>query len=708
MIKYYKDTDDIVTLTFDMKNSRVNIINHNIAQILQPILEQLIQEKQRKALNGVIITSAKRSFLMGGQLDYLYQTTDAATIFQWTEQLKQIYRQLETLAIPVVAAINGSAVGIGYEITLACHYRIAVETSTAQIGLPEIRFGLIPSSGAITRLVWQLGLSKAFPILTMGKTYRPLNAQNLGLIHAVVSSKKELLSQAKHWILSNPTAQQRWDKPNAPRPYQYQQTPTPQEWIPQTIAQLNQQTHQHYPAQQTILDTMVTIANVDFDTGSRIESRQFTKIVLSPTFKNMAKTFWYDLNAIKKNISRPKGFGKFRPRKIGIIGAGQMGSAIAYACATSGLQVVLKDVSKPIAERGKAHIGELLDTDVIKCKLTPQEKTTIFKRINTTERFEDFETCDVVLEAVFENLNLKRRVIRETEQYLDEFTLFGTNTSSLSISRLAKASSQPENFIGLRFFPPAENHPLVEVICGKNTADETLARAYDFIKKIGKTPIVVHDRRGFYTSRVSEMYALEGIALLNEGVSPVKIERLGKHIGMSVGPLALADERSLATTLKFEKRKQEKYRETYYHPKELSALEQMVNQHQRPGKGKQGGFYTYSPNQSPHLWTELSEHFPSQSIIPSQQDIVDRLAFIQAIEAARCYEEQTITNVADANVGSVYGWRFIPFKGGVLQFINDYGVVDFVKRAKILAERYGTRFDVPKLLKEMAENKVEF
>ena len=593
MIKYHKDINNIVILTFDMKDKRRNIINHEIGQKLVPVLDQLAQEKKNNALNGVILTSAKRTFLIGGALDYLYKAKDAQTVFQLTEQLKAIYRRIETLSVPVVAAINGSAISIGYELTLACNYRIAIENPETEIGLPEVRYGLIPGGGAITRLVWLLDLVKAFPLLTSGKTYRPITAKKIGLIDETATSKKEMIAKAKKWILKHPTIQQPWDVINPTLPVLYKQTIPINQWIPQTIAKLSlkilEGTTAHYPPEQAILDTMVTISSVDFDTGSRIESRQFTATVLSSTFKNMTKTFWYDLNAIKNNISRPKGFGKFRPRKIGIIGAGRMGSAIAYTCAVNGLEVVLKDVSKPIAERGKAHSGQLLETCVVQGKLTPKEKLIIFERITTTQRFEDFETCDVVLEAVFENLNLKRRVIRETEQYLDEFTLFGTNTSSLSISRLAKASIQPENFIGIRFFAPAETQPLVEVICGKNTADETLARTYDFIKKIGKTPIVVHDRRGFYTSRVSEMYALEGIALLNEGVSPIKIERLGRRINMPCGPLALADKKSLAITLKFEKRKQEKYGDLYYYPKEIKTLEKMVNDHQRTGKPSQGG-----------------------------------------------------------------------------------------------------------------------
>lgn len=702
MIKYRKDTDDIVTLTLDMKGSVFNVLNHKISEAFEPVIEQLQSEIRINQLSGVIFTSDKKNFLAGGNLEYIYQVDSAADVFEFTENIKGIFRKIEQLGVPVVAAINGSALGSGFELALACHHRIAVKNPRTRIGFPEIRLGLMPSGGGVTRLVWLNGLKKTYPILTAGRLYRPIEALKYEIIDEVAVDEKELIQKAKNWIFDNLDYKRPWDQAKYDIPGGNIETPHITKWIAETNARLMKKTKGNFPAFQAILGTMVEAASVDFDTANRIESRFFTELIRSKTARNMVKAFWFDLNKIKSNHSRPKGFGKFRPKRIGIIGAGRMGSAIATVCATSGLNVIIKDVSMVIAERGRKYCDLLLEKRVGEGSLTTEEKNIIFNKIQITDKFKDFQDCDVVIEAVFENINLKQRVIRETEVYLDEFTLFATNTSNISISRLAKASDNAEDFIGIHFYAPAETQLLVNIIVGEKTSDETVARAYDFVRNIGKIPIIIRDRRGFYTPRVSSMYAMEGLALLNEGVPPVVIERLGMKAGMGKGPLAMLDEMSLATTLIFERRKQEHFTNIYYHQKEIEVLAKMVNELKREGAISKAGFYDYSDD-TPRLWDGLKAYFDINETYPDEKEVIDRFMFVQAIEAVRTLEQGTIRSVEEANIGSIWGWNFPPFKGGVLQYINDYGLNNFIEKAAILEKQYGIRFSLPNLIRDKAE-----
>lgn len=697
MIKYRKDTDDIITLTLDMKGDVDNIINHRISRVFEPIIQQLQKDVAENQVIGVIITSDKKNFLTGGDLEYIHQIEDAQTIFNYTEEIKGLYRQLEKLDVPVVAAMNGSALGSGFELALACHQRIAVEDARIRIGFPEVRLGLMPSAGGVTRLVWLNGLKKTYPILTDGKIYRPIEALKHEIIDEVAVDEKEMMQKAKNWIFENLDYKRPWDQSKYTIPGGNIESAAVTNWIATKNAELMKKTKGNFPAVQSILGTMVEAASVDFDTANRIESRFFTELIMSSTTRNMVKAFWFDTNAIKNNYSRPKGYGKFRPKQVGIIGAGRMGSGIAMTCAMHEIEVILKDVSHSIAERGRKYCDLLLQRKVDAGEMTETEKSTILNRISISDKFQDFSSCDVVIEAVFENLNLKKRVIRETDTHLDEFTLFGTNTSNISISRLGKASNKPQDFVGIHFYAPAEKRRLVDIIIGEQTSDETIAKAFDFVRKIRKIPIVIRDRRGFFTARVNGMYAMEGLALLNEGVPPVVIERLGVKAGMSKGPLATLDEMSLATLLLFERRKKEWFGDVYYHKNELKVLVKMVEELKREGAISKAGFYDYS-TEKPLLWNELSEHFDIKNKYPDEKAIIERFMFVQAIDAARALEEGTINSVAEANVGSILGWNFAPFKGGVLQYINDYGLKAFVKRAKQFEKKYGSRFTLPEII----------
>jgi 3-hydroxyacyl-CoA dehydrogenase/enoyl-CoA hydratase/3-hydroxybutyryl-CoA epimerase len=672
------------------------------------VLDHLEREVALGKLKGVIITSAKKRFLEGGELEYLYQAHQdlANEIYESTEQLKTIYRRLETLGVPVVAAVNGSATGAGYELTLACHHRVGLNDTKALIGLPEVKLGFITGGGGISRLTWMLGVERALPLLVEGRLLRPTEALRVGMLDELVETEKELIAHARNWICETPNAQQPWDERHGAYTSASVKDRQTGKWIAKSSAHLMKMYKRNHPAVTAIFDIMVNSISLDFDTVNRIESRYFTQIAIHQTAKNMTKVFWYDLNAIKKGIARPKGFGRFRPRQIGVIGAGQMGSAVAAIAALVGLEVILKDVSMPIADRGKKRAKEILATKIENRYITPPEAERALKLITPTNQVSDFEQCDLVLEAVFENISVKNKVIKEASNYMDEYSMLASNTSSLSISKLAKASAMPENFIGLKFFHPAESSRIVEIIKGVNTSDETVAKAIDFLRQIRRIPIVIQDRRGFFSTRVMEAYGLEGIALLKDGCLPSIIEQIALKSGMQLGPLAMMDEISIANTLSFEEKKM-KYFPKYWYQNEVNVMRKMVHEFDRPGKWSKKGFYEYFDNET-LLWEELVEHFHEKTKAFSEEEIYERLMFVQVLEALRCLESGVINHVEEVNIGSIYGWGFARHKGGVLQFINDYGINDFLKRTKALCKKYGERFKPPQILVDKAKKKETF
>lgn len=706
MISYKKNTNNIVTLTMDMEGRKSNIINHEIGRAFLPVLAHLKKSKADNKLAGVILTSAKQTFLTGGDLDYLTKIKDPNEVFKFVERQKELFNEIELLGVPIVAAINGAALGSGFELTLAADHRIALDHPKTKLGFPEVTLGILPAGGGTIRLMWMLGIEKAMPILAEGKQYTPKKALELGLIDELVATKEALMERAEEWIIKNPNASKPWlNKGRIPGGTA--KSPKLAPLIAMASAIMVKKTRNNYPAPQAILNTMVEGSLVDFDTALRIESRYFTELILGKVSTNMTKAFWYDLNSIKEGQSRPKGFGKFRPRKIGIIGAGMMGSGIAYVSAKVGIEVVLKDVSVTIAERGIAYSEKLLDKGVARKKITPTEKAAILDRITPSENASDFEDCDLIIEAVFENRALKDQVTKEAGKYLDPETIFASNTSTLPITGLAKSYEHQENFIGLHFFSPVDKMPLVEIIKGEKTSEETIARAFDYVKLIKKTPIVVNDSRGFYTSRVFKTYVMEGMALLNEGNHPNKIEQAGLNAGMPVGPLALIDEVSISLVADILKQTKKDQGDAFQdHPGNGVAL-RMIDEFNRPGKAKGLGFYDYATKPK-KLWSELSQHFPDQGTNSTLDQMQHRLMMIQAIETVRCIEEGVITKVADANVGSIFGWGFAPFKGGTLQYINDFGFQKFIDKATQLAEQYGERFTVPSLLHEMNEKHQTF
>ncbi|MFN8277644.1 MAG: 3-hydroxyacyl-CoA dehydrogenase NAD-binding domain-containing protein [Chitinophagales bacterium] len=700
MIRYEKDADNIVTLTLDNPGKSANVINKAFGAALQSAFEQLQQDKD---LRGVIITSAKDTFLAGADIDEMFAETNARYFFEQAEAFKAGLRWLETQGKPVAAAINGTALGGGFEVCLACHHRISIDNNKIQLGLPEVTLGLLPGGGGITRMVRLIGLQPSLPFLSEGKKVSPKDALANGLIHDLAADQQELLQKAKAWVLSKKSARQPWDEDGYKIPGGAANNPKVAMMLPVAPAMLAKKTYNNYPAPLAIMATAVEGSVVDIETATRIESRYFAELASGKVAKNMINVFWKQLNALNAGKSRPKIDEKFSFKKVGVLGAGMMGSGIAYACAMSGIDVVLKDVSQESAEKGKAYSDGLLKKRISKGKTTKEKAAEILARITPTADAGLLQGCDLIIEAVFENRELKAKVTAEAEAQMNADGVFASNTSTLPITGLAEKSLRPEQFIGLHFFSPADRMPLVEIIVGKKTSDHTLARAFDFVKQIKKTPIVVNDSRGFYTSRVFATYVLEGISLLSEGNHPRAIESAGLQAGMPVGPLALTDEVSLSLIAHIRKQTIEDLKAEGKAIPESSAypvIDKMIEAG-REGKAKGGGFYDYPKEKDGKktLWTGLASLFPHTADL-NQQDMIDRMLFIQCLETVRCMEEGVFTSVADGNIGSVFGWGFAPFKGGTLQFINDYGIPQFIARANELKAKYGERFSVPKTLLE--------
>ena len=708
VIKYEKDSKHIVTLSLDQPNHSANLLGQELFDALGATVDRLCDED---ALAGVVLTSAKRDFILGGDLDLLFKARDPAWLVHWGMAFKQQLRRLETLGKPVVAAINGTALGGGLEIALACHHRILLNDPRVRVGLPEIKLGLFPGGGGTQRLPRLIGVQAAMPIILEGRELKPQKALEAGIVGELAGSLENLMERARAWILKHPGSAQPWDQKGFRWPGGDPKSPRmAQVWM-MAPTMLNQKTRGHYPAASDALAAICEGSLVDFDTASRIESRYFAKTVVSQTAKNMINAFWYQMNQIRRGAARPDGFEKGVVNRVGVLGAGMMGAGIAHVSALAGIDVVLKDVSMEMAEKGRSHSLGLLEKGVARGRMKQDRADAVAGRIHPTDKTEDLAGCDLIIEAVFENRALKATVTREAEECIEPSAIFASNTSTLPITGLADASMRPANFIGLHFFSPVDKMQLVEIIVGKQTSSETLARAFDYVQQIKKVPIVVNDSRGFFTSRVFSTYVQEGMALLDEGMNPAAIESAGLQAGMPVGPLALSDEVSLSLMhhIRSQTRKdmQQEGKPFTVHPGD-SVITKMVEVLDRPGKKAGKGFYDYPADGPKHLWPGLGDEWRVSGNQLAQQEMIDRLRYIQAIEAVRCLQEGVINSIADANIGSILGWGFAPFKGGVLQFINDQGLFDFINKAESMATRFGERFRPPELLQKKYEAGEQF
>jgi 3-hydroxyacyl-CoA dehydrogenase/enoyl-CoA hydratase/3-hydroxybutyryl-CoA epimerase len=702
VFKYDKDSDGIVTITMDMTGS----VNSMTAEYRAAMRDTVAQLEGEEDLTGVVITSAKKMFFAGGDLNELlaFEKGNEADLMTMITGIKEDFRKLEKLPVPVVAAINGAAMGGGYEICLACNYRIAVNDKSAQVGLPEVTLGLLPGGGGVVRMVNLLGIEAALPYLLEGKRTAPGPAKEAGLIDATVETLEELVPAAKEYILENrdneEAAIQPWDRKGFRIPGGKINTPKLHQFAIMAPPMLRQRTRGLLPAPEKILDVAYEAALLDFDTAQVIESRAFAYLVGTPEAKNLINTFFFQLNQVNGGASRPQGIEKQPVKKVGILGAGMMGQGIAYVSAMAGIQVVLKDVAKEAAEKGKAYSEKLLAKRVSRGRMDEAKKGAVLGLIHPTADDADLEGCDLIIEAVFENLELKNKITASTEQYLANDGVWGSNTSTLPITQLAEASSNPENFIGIHFFSPVDKMPLVEIICGDKTSDETLARAFDYAQQIRKTPIVVNDSLGFFTSRTFGSYVDEGVRLLHEGVHPVRIDNLGKAVGMPVGPLAVHDETSLELTRKITETWDgmgavDKWGER---DAQREVIKTMVGEHGRGGRYHGGGFYEYGEDGSKRIWPDLYELYYKPDFEISADDVKDRILFRQVIETLKCLETNVLRNVADGNIGSIMGIGAPPWTGGFIQFVNTYGLERFAERCRELSAAYGERFEAPAIV----------
>ncbi|MDO4579261.1 MAG: 3-hydroxyacyl-CoA dehydrogenase NAD-binding domain-containing protein [Acinetobacter sp.] len=699
-IQFEKNADNIVILTLDSPNQSANTMNADFRAALAETVEKLKADEQ---IAGIIFRSAKKTFFAGGDLDELIQAQpeQASDFFQMVEGMKAQLRYIETRGIPVVAALNGTALGGGWELALGCHHRIALNDPKTRFGLPEVTLGLLPGGGGIVRMVRLLGLQTAFPFLIEGKQFGVEKALSLGLIHDTADSADEMLQKAINWIQAHPKSQQPFDVKGYKIPGGDPKHPAVAQMLAIAPAILRDKTKGCYPAPEAIMSAAVEGAQVDVDTALTIESRYFTYLATGQVSKNMIGTFWHGLNAIKSGASRPQDIPQWQAKKVGILGAGMMGAGIAYAAAIKGIAVILKDVAIENAEKGKAYSQKLLDKKVAQGRMTAEKRDQILARLTPTASTADLAGCDLIIEAVFENQQLKAQVTQEAEGYLAADGVMASNTSTLPISGLAQAAKDQSRFIGLHFFSPVDKMQLVEIIKGQNTNRETVAKAYDFVQQIGKTPIVVNDSRGFFTSRVFGTFVQEGLRMLAEGIHPAKIEMAALKAGMPVGPLAIQDEVSLTLSehVAAETRKALQA-EGKERPRSGAdeVIETMIHQFNRKGKAAGAGFYDYPEGGKKSLWEGLSYWKKEQTV--DEQELIDRFLFVQSLDTLRCLEEGVLESVVDGNVGSIFGIGFAPWTGGALQFLNQYGLKDALNRAQALEQRYAERFAPPQLLKD--------
>lgn len=695
----YELAEGIATLTFDEPGSPVNTMCEQWQHDLTEAVQQVVRDKE--ALRGVVLASAKGTFFAGADLKgtMRLKPEDAPQVFREIEQVKKNFRTLETLGKPVVACLNGAALGGGWEVALAAHHRVAVDNPKIQFGLPEITLGLIPGATGITKMTRLLGLLGAQPYILESKLFSPREALDLGLVHELVPDAAQLRAAALAWIAANPQAQQPWDAKDYRMPGGTPTNPKIAGMLAVAPAALKQKTRGLYPAPEYALAVMVEGSLVDYDTALRIETRYLAKLIVSPVAKNMINTFFFNMNAIKAGQSRPKWEGRYQPKKVGILGAGMMGGGIAYAQAIRGIATVLKDVSQDKAEAGKGYSEKITQARVAKGRMSPQDQQALLARITPTESAKDLQGCELIIEAVFENRELKAKVTREAEGMLAPGGFFASNTSTLPITGLAKASARPEKFVGIHFFSPVDKMKLVEIIRGKATDDETVARAYDYVQAIGKIPIVVNDARGFFTSRVFGTFVMEGAAMLGEGIPAPVVEQAGLQAGMPVGPLAVLDETALSLSVHVLDQTRADYRaegKTYIATPGELLVERMVKEYDRNGRAAGGGFYEYPEEKGAkkYLWPELGKLFGKPGVTWDMQDLKDRLLYRQSVETARCLAEGVLTSVHDANVGSIFGIGFPGWTGGAMQFIYGTGIDAFLQRAKVLADKYGPGFVV--------------
>jgi 3-hydroxyacyl-CoA dehydrogenase/enoyl-CoA hydratase/3-hydroxybutyryl-CoA epimerase len=711
-IRWDQGDDGIVILTLDDPDQSANTMNAAYGASILATVDRL--ESEKDSISGVIITSAKKTFFAGGDLNDLKAYSDPDEAAKFVHDNKAVLRRLETLGKPVVAAINGAALGGGLEIALATHHRIAVDSPGVQLGFPEVTLGLLPGAGGVTRSVRMLGIVDALmKLLLQGQRLRPQAALEAGIIDEIVPNVDDLVPAAKKWIAAKAggdPVMQPWDVKGYKIPGGTPSSPALAANLPSFPANLSKQIKgANYPAPKHIMSAAVEGAQVDFDNASEIEGRYFVDLVMGQVSKNMIQAFFFDLQRANGKRGRPDEVEVFKPAKLVVLGAGMMGAAIAYVAAKAGLEVVLKDVSQEAADRGRAYSERLVAKDVDRGRSTQEKGDALLSRITATADPSAAAGAEIVIEAVFEDPSVKAEVMAEIEPHLAPGALLASNTSTLPITSLAENVSRPADFIGLHFFSPVDKMPLLEIIRGEKTSDETLYRALDVAKLLKKTPIVVNDSRGFFTSRVIITFLNEGMAMLREGIPAPTIEQASGQAGYPAPVLQLSDELNLKLMQRI-RNASRVAAEADGTPWSAHAAETVIDEmveRGRPGRLDGAGFYEYQDGKRARIWPGLKDAYPwvDDPTTVSLKDCIERMLFVEALESVRCRDEGVIESVADANIGSILGIGFPGWTGGVLQYINGYegGLPGFVSRSRQLAEQYGDRFDPPASLVQMAE-----
>jgi 3-hydroxyacyl-CoA dehydrogenase/enoyl-CoA hydratase/3-hydroxybutyryl-CoA epimerase len=688
------DGEGIATIVLDAAGRSMNVITPGLVQQLSAAVERVAVDP---AIRGVIVTSGKKSFVPGYDLNEFVQEfergeTAAQAYERNTLGVSALYRRIETCGKPFAAAVNGLALGGGLELALACHYRVLADHPAAVVGLPEVKVGLLPGAGGTQRLPRMIGIEQALPILLEGGNVEPARALALGIVHALAPAA-DVVNAARRWLLGKPVARQPWDQKGfvAPGGTSIANPAVAQNLMIGT-ALVARSTMHNYPAPAAILSCVFEGTQVPIDIGLAIEAKYFARLATGPVARNMIRTLFINKGQADKLIRRPAGVPRSEVRKLGIVGAGMMGQGIAYVSASAGMQVVLLDSTLALAERGKSYGARLFRKNIERGRETQAHADEVLARIRPTTEYADLAGCDLVIEAVFEDRTIKAEVIEKSEAVLGRDATFASNTSTLPITGLAAAANRPRQFIGIHFFSPVEKMPLVEVIVGKKTSEQTLARALDYVGQLKKTPIVVNDSRGFYTTRCFGTYCYEGQRLLEEGVVPALIENAARMAGMPVGPLAVSDEVSLDLQYKIIRQTRADLGAKYRDPIGWNVLRHFVEDLKRLGRKSGGGFYEYPAEGAKFLWPGLAQEYPVAGKQPSPGEVRQRLLYIQALEAARCVDEGVITSAAEADLGSILGWGFPPYTGGTLSLIDTVGIGRFVAECQRLAKLHGPRF----------------
>ncbi len=678
---------------------RANVLSAESIQLFAQALESVLTDSTVK---GIVIGSKNKEFIAGADIEtirQLMEAGDAQAIYAASWQIQEIFLRIETGGKPVVAAISGAALGGGYELALACHHRIALADPQIEIGLPEATLGLMPGAGGTQRLPRKIGLMNSIELILEGRRLRPQEALQAGLVEELVEDRNALIEKALAWLHAHPQASNPWHQSDFRLPGPKVQSEMGRSIFAAAIAKLRERSYGHYPGLQYALSAIYEGVQVPIVQGLQIESRYFAKTLTTPTARAMVRTLFVERQRLLHLPHRPKAIPPAHIRKVSILGAGMMGRAIGYVCATAGYDTWVKDTDETALQMGERFATDLLEKAVRRGRLAPSEAEAIRSRLHFTLHYDDLAGSDLVIEAVFENRAVKTQVYQEVRPYLNPDGILASNTSTLPITSLAEAAGIPDRFIGLHFFSPAERMPLLEIILGKGTDDHTLAWALDFAKKIGKVPIVVRDSRGFFTSRVFGTYVREGLRMLKEGIPPALIENLGRQAGMPVGPLALADEVSISLMYSILRQTEADLGITLSDDPVSDIGKLFVEELGRLGRKAGKGFYEYPTDGSKkHLWHGLAQYFPPRAVSPAEyNDLKDRFLYDQVAEAHRTYDEGVLLEKADGDVGSILGWGFAPFTGGVFHFVEWTGKERFRQRMEALTHKYGERFYIQNL-----------